>query len=148
MGVIDYFDAKRTTIAILKDWHDQRWKLDHAAERIAEINGRLYSTKSASSDTVPVQGGANRTEDNLCAGIDKKELLLHGLKKAEEYERDLSACWDRLTDDERFCLTARFIDHEEGGGIQRIMDRLCVERSEAYRRSDAALDRLSKLLFW
>ena len=87
-------------------------------------------------------------EDALCKSIDKKSAALYGLKKAKEYERDVAACWERLTEDEQYCLTARFIDHEERNGIQRIMDRFCVERSEAYRRSDAALTRLSKLLFW
>lgn len=87
-------------------------------------------------------------EDRLCKSIDQKAVAMHGLKKAREYERDISMCWQRLTEEERFCLTARFIDHEEGNGIAKIMNRLNVEKSEAYNRSNAALERLSKLLFW
>lgn len=148
MGAIDYIDVKRTTISMLKDWYDQRWKLDNSPAKIAEINDRMTSVKSASGNPTPVQGGANQMEDRLCKSIDQKAVAMHGLKKAREYEWDISMCWQRLTEEERFCLTARFIDHEEGNGIAKIMNRLNVEKSEAYNRSNAALERLSKLLFW
>lgn len=148
MGAIDYFDTKKTAVKILKDWRDQHWKLENAPQQISELNERLYSIKSTSSNPTPVQGGANRTEENLCVGIDKKELLQHGLEKANEFYLDVMPAWERLTDDERFCLTARFIDYAEGRGIQQIMERYCIERSEAYRRSDAALEHFSSILFW
>lgn len=148
MGAIDYIDTEKTTIRILKDWLDQRWKLETAAERIEEINDRMLSSRSSFSSAAPVQGGASRTEEELCNAIDRKEAALYGLKKATEYDRDVSCCWDRLTADEQFCLSARFIEHEEGNGIRRIMERFNIERSEAYRRSEAALKRLARLLFW
>ena len=48
----------------------------------------------------------------------------------------------------RICLTARFIDYEDGDGIKKIMERFHVERSEAYNRSKNALARFARLLFW
>lgn len=148
MGAIDYIDTEKTAIRILKDWLDQHWKLETAAKRIEEIDDRMLSSRSSFSSASPVQGGANRTEDKLCNAIDRKTAALYGLKKATEYDRDVSCCWERLTEEEQFCLSARFIEHEEGNGIGRIMQRFNIERSEAYRRSDAALKRLAKLLFW
>lgn len=148
MGAIDYIDVEKTTIRMLKDWYDQNWKLENSPNRIAEINERMRSIRSSPSNSDPVKGGMSRTEDNLCNAIDQKTVALHGLKKAQEYDRDISNCWWRLTEEERFCLKVRFIDHEEGDGIKRIMDRFHVERSEAYNRSKNALARLSKLIFW
>lgn len=147
MGLVDYIDRERAVINALKDWHDQHWKLETAKERIDTINGRMYSTRSSCSST-PVKGGASRTEENLCSAIDQKEIALRGIEKAQEYVEDISPFWARLSPDEQFCLTVRFIDHEEGDGIKRIMERFCVERSEAYRRSDAALKHLTFLAFW
>ena len=148
MGAIDYIDVEKTAIRMLKDWYDQRWKLENAPKRVAEINDRMCSIKSTSSSSVPVMGGASRTEELLCNAIDQKTVALHGIKKAKEFENDISGCWARLTEDERFCLTARFIDYEDGDGIKKIMDRFHVERSEAYNRSKNALTRFARLLFW
>ena len=148
MGAIDYIDTQKTTIRMLHDWYDQYWKLENASQRIAEINDRMRSIRSASSGSDPVQGGASRTEENLCNAIDQKMVARHGLNKAQEYDRDISACWERLTPEEQFCLLARFIDHEEGDGIAKIMERFQVKRTEAYELSNRALCRLSKLIFW
>lgn len=148
MNAIDYIDVNKAAIAVLKDWNNQRFKLEHEAEKLKEINSAMLSPRGAALDRVPVQGGANRMEETLCNAIDRKTAAMQALKAAKEYDQDVTPCWERLTNDERFCLTARFIDHEEGDGIKRIMERFCVERSAAYRMSDTALSRFAKLLFW
>lgn len=148
MSAIDYIDVKKTAVEVLKDWNNQRFKLEHEAERLKEIQSAMLSPKGAALGRIPVKGGANRMEENLCNAIDRKAAAMQALKSAQEYERDVMPCWERLTDEERFCLTARFIDHEEGRGIDRIMERFYVERSQAYKLSDAALSRFAKLLFW
>ena len=148
MGAVDYIDVKRTAISVLKDWNNQRFKLEHEAERLKEIQSDMLSLKGTALDRVPVKGGTSKREERLCNAIDRKAVAMQALKSAREYDQDVTPCWERLTFEEQFCLTARFIDHEEGDGIKRIMERFCVERSEAYRRSDAALDRFSRMLFW
>lgn len=148
MGAVDYIDVKTTAISVLKDWHNQRFKLEREAERLKEIQSDILSLKGPALDRVPVKGGSSKREESLCNAIDRKTLAAQALKNAQEYDQDVTPCWERLTYEEQFCLTVRFIDHEEGNGIERIMERFCVERSEAYRRSDAALKRFAKLLFW
>ena len=148
MSAIDYIDVKKTAVEVLKDWNNQRFKLEHEAERLKEIQSAMLSVKGPAIDRIPVMGGANKQEHNLCNAIDRKAATMQALKAAKEYDQDVTPCWERLTDDERFCLTARFIDHEEGDGIKRIMERFFIERSAAYKMSDAALKRFAKLLFW
>ena len=127
MGAVDYIDTKATAKAILMDWWNQHDKLEQLPGRISEIQEKRRITE----------------RDQL-----KTDIAVRGLEKAWEYVQDITPVWNMLTDDERFLLKSRFIDYETGNGIKHIMERFCVERSEAYRRSDAALKRFAKLLFW
>lgn len=148
MRMTDYIDRQKTTADILRDWHDQQWKAETGRERLREINTRLTSVTARVGSTPVSGGGGNKVEEALVNGLAKKEIAQRGYDMARAYLHELTPCWERLSEDERYVLTVRYIDQEEGGGIQRIMDRYHVSRSEAYRRSDAALSRLSKLLFW
>lgn len=147
MGLINYFDTEKTTIAILKDWRDQEFRRDHATSSIRSINDRMTALQGFNS-TTPVQGGGNKREENLCGLIDKKTVLQHGKELADEYFAEIEQCWQQLTEDERFLLEARFIDGKDYGGIGRIMERFHVEKTKAYEMSNAALRRLAHLLFW
>lgn len=147
MGLIDYIDTKRVTIEILKDWHDQHWKADQKKKEILEIDRRMTSLTSALGSN-PVKGGSSKTEEMLCASIDKKTVAEHGLRLAKEYIAEIGPAWNRLTEDEKFYLSARFIDYDERNGIDLIMRKYNISKTEAYNRSNDALGRLSKLVFW
>lgn len=144
----DYIDPVKTTIAILKDWRDTEWKLETSRETIEEINTRLESSTSRLGTSPVSGGGGNKVEAAMVAGISQKEIAEKGYTKASEYMQQLRPAWDRLTENEQYMLTVRFVDHEEGDGIKRIMDRYYVSKSEAYNMSNAALQRLAKLIFW
>ena len=45
-------------------------------------------------------------------------------------------------------LTVRFVDQGEDNGIKQIMDRFQYEKTKAYKMSNAALEKLAKLIFW
>ena len=145
MRMTDYIDKTKTTVDILRDWRDQQWKAENGRERLAEINARLTSVTGRMS---PVVSGGNRSGDAMAEGLAKKEIVARGYDMARDYLRELTPCWERLSEEEQYMLTVRYIDHDEGNGIGQIMEKYHVSRSEAYRRSDAALSRLSKLLFW
>lgn len=147
MALIDYIDTKKTTVSILRDWLDQNWKIEQGERDIREIERRMTMATSY-SNSEPVKGGGNRAEEAMCAAIDKKTVIEHGIKLAEEYRKEIMPAWNRLTDGERFCLTARFVDYSEQNGIELIMRKFSISKTEAYNRSNAALDRLSKLIFW
>lgn len=144
----DYIDPVKTTIAILKDWRDTEWKLENSREQIEEIETRLTSTTYRAGSTPVSGGGGNKVEQALVAGISQKEIAERGYTKASEYMQGIRPAWERLTEEEKYMLTVRFVDHEEGDGIKRIMDRFYVSKSEAYNMSNAALNRLAKLIFW
>jgi|AGTN01.2.fsa_nt_gi hypothetical protein len=147
MSLIDYLDKEKATKEILRDWNDQRWKFDFSKGKIEELESRLTSTITRLDKPMVSSSGAD-TEEKLAAVIDKKTVIEHGYKLASEYIRDLQPCWSRLTDEERYMLVCRFVDRDETRGVDAIMAKFYISKSEAYRRSNAALQRLAKLIFW
>lgn len=147
MKLLQYINRRQATIDILRDWNNQQWKADNSRKKIREIDDRI-TTVFPRLGKDPVQGGGSKTEELLCAAIDQKTVAEYGAVEARRYFAEIEPCWERLTEDEKLVLTARYIDYNEHDGIQRIMSRLNVEKSKAYDLSNAALERLTKLLFW
>ena len=147
--MIDYINVEKVTIDILKDYRDQIWKAENSRRKLKEIDEQMSSMKCA-LNTVAVQGGGNKHEEMLCGGIDRKTVVEYGYLQAKQYVKEFMPCWKRLTEDEQYLLTNRFIDNAGGekAGMKKIMERYSISRSEAYRRADLALKRFSKLLFW
>lgn len=148
MYLENYIDPVKVTVSILRDWKERQWKLEHAPEIIEEIDTKLMSVTSHVGSTPVSGGGGNRVEDSLVNGITRKDIALHGLEMAKGSEREFLIAWDSLTEDEKYLLLNRFVDNDDHKGIQRIMDRLQVEKSQAYTLCDNALHKLSARLFW
>lgn len=125
MWWIGYIDTKKAAGDMLRDWHTQHDNLERLPRYIADINKKRHCTE----------------RDKM-----KQTSAIYKLEKAWEYVQDIMPPWEHLTDEERYCLTARFIDREDG--IRRIMEQFHVERSSAYKKSDEALEHFAKLLFW
>jgi len=145
--LVDFIDVEKTTVAILKAYRDMEWKRIQSEQRIEQIDAQLASATPSYGST-PVSGGGNKTQEAWCAAIDQKTLAELGGKKAEEYFAQLEPCLDRLTPEEYDLILRRWIDYGEYNGIRSIMDNYHVEKTVAYERSNAALKRLAKLLFW
>ena len=142
-----YIDLEKTTIAILKDYLDQEWKLENDPKRLREIDAGLRAPNSALYD-LPVQGGAIGEEEKWCAALDKKSLISYGYQQAREYLSEFMPAWERLSKEEQNLLRIRYIDHLEPRAIERVMREHHISKSEAYNRLNTALSRLTKLLFW
>jgi len=139
---------EKIVIAMLRDWYDQHWKAEYGKDHLLAITSHMEG-KISNISSVPVSGGGgNKIEDQLCAGLDKKVLAEYGYNNAREYVDEMSQTLARLTDDERYMLEVRFIERDEGRGIEKIMDKYYISKTEAYRRSNDALKRLTKLIFW
>lgn len=145
-ALIGYIDTERTTISILRAYHDQQWKLENDLRRIKELSDDL-ATPHAMSAT-PVHGGGSRREEMLVDQIDRKAVLEKGYQQAKEYMSEFKPCWERLTEEEREILRLRFVECLDGNGIPHIMEKYHIGKTEAYNRSNRALRRLSILLLW
>lgn len=145
MKMMDYIDVEKTTIAVLKDWHNQQYKIDSAADSIASVDSALKRITPTYSEAAG-GGSGNRVEEKLTNGIAKKDAILHGLEEARAYMHEFDSAWAQLSEEEQYVLRVRFIENQ--GGIKRIMDRFFIGKTEAYNKCNAALAKLSRLLFW
>lgn len=144
MSVYDYLDLEQATKRILRGWNDRVWAQEHNAEKIEVIRARLTKT-TQSVGSAPVKGGTSAKEEQWVNGISAIDELEKEIRRADETQREVERCWDRLTEDERFVLREVFVD---GTGIESVKNHFHVEKSEAYSRVKKALKRFSKLLFW
>lgn len=145
---IPYLDTKKAAISILKDWNDQNWKMEQGKYKLTKIDHRLAG-KVSNLGTEPVSGGGgNKTEEQWCAGIDQKIAAEHGYNKACEYVRGMQEIFNNVSSQEYYMLMERFVDKDEGNGIIDIMHKYQIGKSEAYNRSNAALEHFSRLIFW
>lgn len=145
--LIDYLDPVKATKAILRDWRTQEFRAEYGRDRIGEIDAGMVRLGGL-SDATPVQGGGNRQQEAICSAIDRKTVAERGYHRAVTYMQEIKPYWDQLTEDEQYMLTVRFVDHDLGDGIKRVMERFRVEKSQAYDISNAALVKLAKLIFW
>lgn len=136
------------TIAILRAWRSREWKLARGRETAEEAMARLTST-TAHYGATPVTGsGGNKVDVALVEGITAKDLALEGEMHARKYFEQLLPKWERLTDDERYILTVRYIDWREyGDSVRRVCEHYNCSRSEAYRMTDRAIKSLSEMIF-
>lgn len=147
MGIYDYLDRKLATKRILRDWNDRVYARDHNREKIEYIRTKLTKT-TRSVGSSPVKGGGSSKELQLDNGLDAIGRLEKEIYSAEETQSELEQCWAHLTEEEKLCLACMFVDNEDRQGYRRLMDALCIEKSEAFRRANNALERLAFLLFW
>lgn len=146
--LINYINTNKTTVAILKDYLDQCWKLDNnPLLEIERLKAQIESPQGGSINKSQGRGSVDR-EEFVAGAIDRIAVLQHGCSVAKSYFDVFNPAWERLTDDERYYLTSFYIENDDGKGIKRIMDKYHIEKSTAYRRAETALGRLSKLLFW
>lgn len=145
--LVNYIDPIRATKAILRDWRERLWKIEHTPEMLEEIDTQLTNATSK-LDREPVSGGGNKSDDAIINGITRKDIAMHGLEQAQGSERELAIAWRDLTEDEKFMLKSLFVENDDHHGIHRIMNRMGVEKSQAYELCDAALRKLSARLFW
>lgn len=146
VSIYAYLDTELATKKILREWYDRIWATQYAEERIKVIRATL--TRTVQQGTTPVKGGGTSQEDKLVNGISAIDKLTAQMHDADEIQKEVERCWDALTEGERFLLREMYIDNEDRQGIERIKDALAIEKSEAYKRVNRALERLSRLLFW
>lgn len=132
-------DWKREAKAELRDLPMMREAVTNIPERIQMIEAKKTSLQ-ASSDSTPVQGGANRQEDRLLDLIVEGERLKYSLQAHEIrlalIERGLSA----LNDEDRLIVTT-FAEHRSSEAVDILTAALFLERSRVYQLWDAALRR-------
>lgn len=136
-------DWKSAAIQRLKDYETRKKSVRLLAEQLENLEAQFTAIRGAKIDGEPVRGGdGNRREDMLLSNIVLRSELKENKRIAEREiaitEKGLAA----LTEEERSILEGFYISRPYNH-ILRLCEALSVEKSEVYRRKNAALDKFT-----
>lgn len=143
-----FVDWHRATVNAIRAYQDMDYILSTSSDLASDLEDRLTKPGGSNVDRQPVSGGGSRTEDSWAYCIDQLDTLESKRKKAQEYMDWFRPAWGRLTEEERIVLEEHYMIQRIGGRwMESAANRLHIERSSVYRLNDAAVDRLSSLLY-
>ena len=144
-----YLDKKSAAVDALKDFASMDYIVKNHHDDLEEARAKMTALPSALPDGLPRAHDPHAGEARLAASLDEIDVLKERYRRALEYMEWFCPAWDALTDDEQFILTEFFLreDISKTEAIGNVSDRLHIERSWVYKKKDAALTRLSLLLY-
>jgi hypothetical protein len=135
-------DWKSAAVQRLKDYEARKKAVQLLEEQLENLEAQFVTIRGARTDGDPVKGGGNCREDMLLSNIVMRDELTanKGIVEREITitEKGLAA----LTDEERRILEVFYISRPYNH-ILHLCDELSVEKSEVYRRKNAALDKFT-----
>lgn len=130
-------DGIKMAIADLRVYEKRKAAVGNLDERIKILNEQYVSLRGL-SNSAPVMGGANRQEEAWINNIAERGQLETNLKIVKSLvgltEKGLKA----LSDNDRLILELFYIDRPSDY-IERLCDKLCVERARLYELKDKAI---------
>lgn len=144
-----YLDKKSAAVEALKDYASMEYIINNHSDEMLMARTNMTAIPSAALTGLPHQRNPYSGEARLAASLDEIDVLRERYRRALEYMEWFRPAWDALTDDERFILTEFFLreDINKTEAIGNISDRLYIERSWVYKKKDAAITRLTLLLY-
>ncbi|MGI6361470.1 MAG: hypothetical protein ACOX05_04100 [Bacillota bacterium] len=143
-GVIEFIDFRQATIGMIRSYKDKMFELEHCKRRLKELDARLTSTGGRDTSSPPVSG-SHAPNDTKEKTIDDKIMLERQLDAINNYMTAFTPAWERLSDDEKELLEARYTKGARTRGIEWWVypcRQLYISRSTAYKIADEALNRL------
>lgn len=136
MNYIDF------AIQDLKKYKTLRQSLDNIADKINYLENDLSSIRGASTSSTPTTGGSSKREDYLINNIVTRERLKLNYDTSEKLLNIIDKGLNSLTDDERLVLEYFYIDRPTKH-IERLSEKLHIERSQVYLLKDKALHKFT-----
>ena len=144
-----YLDKKLAAVEAMQDYHDMEFIIANAPDDVADVRAQMTAVKTPTPSDMPRSGSEPHAgEARLAASLDEIDVLKERYRRALEYMAWFRPAWDALTDDERFILSEFYRqDASKTEAVGNVCDKLHIERTCAYKRKDAALLRLTVLLY-
>ena len=139
-------DWKQEAIDKLRDYEAHRKALDSISLELERLDAAYTGIRAAKTDGTPAPKGGSRREDSMLSNIVHRDELKRRLREARLWVEFVDSGLSVLDDEDRLTLELCFI-HKVKGSIDDLCERLCVEKSAAYRRRDLALRRFTLALY-
>lgn len=134
------------SIADLRLYGQRKRFLENVDSQLIWLENDFASLKGCATDSEAVDGGASRSEDHLLNNIVKRDKLKQNKELAEKFVQTIEKTLYLLPKQQQEILTEFFVDRSRGH-IERLMDKMHVEKSRVYELKDEALHNFTILRY-
>ena len=134
------------SISDLRLYGQRKRFLENVDNQLIWLENDFAALKGCATDREAVDGGASRSEDHLLNNIVKRDKLKQNKELAEKFVQTIEKTLYLLPKQQQEILTEFFVDRSRGH-IERLMDKMHVEKSRAYELKDEALHNFTILRY-
>lgn len=137
---------QKEAISELRNYEKRKSAIESMTERLRILDEKFKSIRCATTDNVPVMGGASRLEDNMLNNIAERQRLELNIDATARLvnltERGLSSL-----DDKQRTVLEKFYIRRPTRHVEWLMDHLSESQAEVYRDKDIALYNFTVSMF-
>ena len=142
-----YLNKQQATIAAIRD-HETMWYIiGHTNTEIKAVKDAMETLSAVSYDSQPGISNLRSGENQILGRLGEINVLEERLRQATEFVTWFQPAWDRLSEEERFILSAFFKEPMSGSPVAAVCEELHLEKSRVYQKREAALAHLTTLLY-
>lgn len=134
------------SISDLRLYGQRKRFLESVDSQLIWLENDFAALKGCATDSEAVEGGASRSEDHLLNNIVKRDKLKQNKKLSKEFVEQMEKTLDMLPKQQKDILTEFFVDRSRGH-IERLMDKMHIEKSRVYELKDEALHNFTILRY-
>ena len=134
------------SVSDLRLYGQRKRFLESVDSQLIWLENDFAALKGCATDSEAVEGGASRSEDHLLNNIVKRDKLKQNKELAEKFVQTIEKTLYLLPKQQQEILTEFFVDRSRGH-IERLMDKMHVEKSRAYELKDEALHNFTILRY-
>lgn len=134
------------SISDLRLYEQRKRFLESVDSQLIWLENDFAALKGCATDSEAVEGGASRSEDHLLNNIVKRDKLRQNKELSEKFVQTIERTLYLLPRQQQEILTEFFIDRSKGH-IERLMDKMHIEKSRVYELKDEALHNFTILRY-
>lgn len=134
------------SISDLRLYGQRKRFLENVDSQLIWLENDFAALKGCATDSEAVEGGASKSEDHLLNNIVKRDKLKQNKRLSKEFVEQVEKTLDMLPKQQKDILTEFFIDRSKGH-IERLMDKMHIEKSRVYELKDEALHNFTILRY-
>ena len=134
------------SISDLRLYGQRKRFLESVDSQLIWLENDFAALKGCATDSEAVEGGASRSEDHLLNNIVKRDKLRQNKELSEKFVQTIERTLYLLPRQQQEILIEFFIDRSKGH-IERLMDKMHIEKSRVYELKDEALHNFTILRY-
>lgn len=134
------------SISDLRLYGQRKKFLENVDSQLIWLENDFAALKGCATDSEAVDGGASKSEDHLLNNIVKRDKLIKNKKSAQAFVKTIEKTLFLLPERQQDILSEFFIERSRGY-MDRLMEKMHVEKSRVYELKDEALHNFTILRY-